>query len=134
MGGPFPNQAYADQPRDDRRPARDGFAGDPYAGKLERLKDAVLYGPGDLDPALRRVACAAGEIPGAMGAVEKVVQRAHEVTDEDVAGLRQSGWSEDEIFEITVSAALGAGLVRLEARLAALRHKGSPVVPELARV
>lgn len=131
----FPRQVYGDQLKDDSAPIRYGFAADPYAGKLERLKDAVLYGPGVVDPELRRVACAAGEIPGAMGSyVKKVVQRAYEVTEEDIAGLRQSGWSEDEIFEITVSAALGAGLVRIESGLAALCSKYSPVMPELARV
>jgi hypothetical protein len=37
-----------------------------------------------------------------------------------VAGLLRSGLSDDEMFEVTVSAALGAGLVRLEAALGAL--------------
>jgi alkylhydroperoxidase/carboxymuconolactone decarboxylase family protein YurZ len=43
-------------------------------------------------------------------------------TDEDIAGLHQAGYSEDEIFEITLSAALGAGLARLERGFAALKE------------
>jgi alkylhydroperoxidase family enzyme len=135
IGKRFPRRDYAGQLNDDSAPVRHGLVADPYAEQLERLKDAVLRGPGVLDPELRKAACEAGEMSGAMGSyVKKVVRHAHEVTDEDIAGLRQSGWSEDEIFEITVSAALGAGLVRLEAGLAALCNKYSPAVPELARV
>jgi hypothetical protein len=35
--------------------------------------------------------------------------------------LRRAGYSEDAIFEITVSAALGAGMIRLERGLAAMK-------------
>ena len=46
--------------------------------------------------------------------------RRERVTDEDVAELRSSGLSEDEIFELTVAAAVGAGLERLYAGLRTL--------------
>jgi len=128
----IPLQVYA---KHDIAPINYGLVADPYGGMLERLKYAVLYGPGDLDLALRKVACAAGDVPGALGSyVKKVVQDAHGVTDEDIEGLRLSGWSDDEIFEITVSAALGAGLVRLESGLSALCNKYLLVAPELVRV
>jgi alkylhydroperoxidase family enzyme len=52
--------------------------------------------------------------------VDKVARHAYEVTDEDVAALRRAGYTEDAIFEVTVSAAVGAGLARLERGLAAL--------------
>jgi alkylhydroperoxidase family enzyme len=42
------------------------------------------------------------------------------VTDDDVDALRASGLSEDEIFEVTVSAAVAAGLERLDAGLRTL--------------
>jgi alkylhydroperoxidase family enzyme len=51
--------------------------------------------------------------------VEKVRQHAYRVTDADVAALK-AGFTEDEIFEQTVSAAVAAGLARLEAGLRAL--------------
>lgn len=117
-------QAGADKLKDDNTSLR---RDDPYADSLECLKASVLCGPGFTDPALRRAASVAGEIPGALGAyVQKVVLRAHAVTDEDVALLRRGGCSDDQIFEVTVSAALGAGLVRLESGLTALCSEYSP--------
>jgi hypothetical protein len=45
---------------------------------------------------------------------------AYRVTDADVDGLKAAGHSEDEIFEQTVSAAVAAGLLRLDAGLKAM--------------
>jgi hypothetical protein len=50
----------------------------------------------------------------------KVRTGAYTVTDADVDALKAAGHSEDEIFEQTVSAAVAAGLLRLEAGLEAL--------------
>lgn len=106
--------------RDETLTAAEAIA-DAYAGKMKRLEDTVLFGPGVLDPAVRRVASIAGELPGVAGwYVKKVWERAHEITSEDIAALRRIGYSEDQIFELTISAALGAGLVRLESALGAL--------------
>ena len=52
--------------------------------------------------------------------LEKVRLHASKVTDRDIDQLRALGFSEDEIFEHTVSAAVAAGLERLDAGLAAL--------------
>ena len=52
--------------------------------------------------------------------LEKVRLHAYQVTDGDVEALEQLGFTEDEIFEQTVSAAVAAGLERLDAGLAAL--------------
>ena len=41
-------------------------------------------------------------------------------TDNDIEALRQTGYSEDAIFEITISAALGAATARLARGLSAL--------------
>jgi alkylhydroperoxidase family enzyme len=53
--------------------------------------------------------------------LDKVRRHAYKVTDRDVQALKDAGHSEDEIFEQTVSAAVAAGLERLEAGLKALR-------------
>jgi alkylhydroperoxidase family enzyme len=45
---------------------------------------------------------------------------AYKVTDRDVDELKAVGYTEDEIFEHTVSAATAAGLERLEAALETL--------------
>jgi alkylhydroperoxidase family enzyme len=52
--------------------------------------------------------------------LEKVRLHAYKVTDGDVPALKDAGYSEDEIFEHTFSAAVAAGLERLEAGLGAL--------------
>jgi alkylhydroperoxidase family enzyme len=49
--------------------------------------------------------------------LEKVRCHAYRVTDADVEALRAHGFSEDEIFEQTVSTAVAAGLSRLDAAL-----------------
>jgi alkylhydroperoxidase family enzyme len=53
--------------------------------------------------------------------LDKVRRHAYKVTDRDVEALKEAGHSEDEIFEQTVSAAVAAGLERLDAGLEALR-------------
>lgn len=63
-----------------------------------------------------------GRLPAPLDAyVEKVRRHAYKVTDEDVAALQRAGHSDDALFEITVAAAVGAALYRLERGLAALR-------------
>ncbi len=53
--------------------------------------------------------------------LDKVRSAAYKVTDHDVDELKAKGHAEDEIFELTVSAAVAAGLERLEAGLGAMR-------------
>jgi alkylhydroperoxidase family enzyme len=52
--------------------------------------------------------------------LDKVRTGAYTVTDDDVGALRAAGLSEDEIFEQTVSAAVGEGLRRLDLGLEAI--------------
>jgi alkylhydroperoxidase family enzyme len=59
--------------------------------------------------------------PEFAGYLEKVRRHAYRTTDEDVQALKDAGFSEDEIFEQTVSAAAAAGFERLDAGLKALR-------------
>jgi len=53
--------------------------------------------------------------------VDRVAVDAWRVTSEEVATLLEAGYTEDEVFEVTVSAAMGAACGRLERGLAALR-------------
>jgi alkylhydroperoxidase family enzyme len=95
---------------------------DPYDRKLRRLQNAVLSGPGSLLPAIRQTISEGRELSGALGAyVKKVAEHAYLVTDDDIAELHRAHYTDDQIFEATVSAALGAGLLRLECVLRALR-------------
>jgi hypothetical protein len=108
-----------------------------HAAHVQRMVDAILSSPGETDPALRRAiearavqlggrsGAGVGEIPAELtGYVTKVALHAYKTRDEDIEALRKAGYSEDAIFELTLSAAIGAGQVRLERGLAAL--KGAP--------
>ena len=52
--------------------------------------------------------------------VEKVANRSYAVTDEDVAVARAAGFSEDQIFELMVCAAVGAATRQYDSAMAAL--------------
>ena len=54
--------------------------------------------------------------------VANVRDSSYRITDSDVAALTAAGCSEEQIFEITVAAATGAALERLDAGLRALRE------------
>ena len=54
--------------------------------------------------------------------VKKVAVSAYKVTDKDITQLKAAGYSEDDIFEITISAAMGASLGRLELGLQAMEE------------
>lgn len=95
--------------------------------RVAALSARALDGPGELPGSTRR-AVAAGAVPdGPAGAyVAKVRAHAYKVVDGDVDALRGDGWSEDEIFELTVAVALGEGLRRLDQGLAALDANTRP--------
>ncbi len=96
---------------------------DPFATQMNRLEQAVLFEPGALAPQVRQAAATAGEVPEVMRTyVQKIVTSAYKVTDEDVQLLLRAGYSEEQIFELTVSAALGAGLTRLKRGLESLEE------------
>ncbi|HJT58600.1 MAG TPA: hypothetical protein VJ761_18980 [Ktedonobacteraceae bacterium] len=105
-----------------------------HAEYVQHLTAAVLQSPGDTAITTRqaveeycarlggRLTNSAENIPPDLAAyLKKVVLHAYKTTDEDIEILRQASYSEDAIFEITLSAALGAGLVRLERGLDALK-------------
>jgi len=70
---------------------------------------------------LRALESAAPEPPAELlPYLEKVRTGAYAVTDADVEGLTQAGFSEDEIFEATVTVAIAQGLRRFDAAMAAI--------------
>jgi alkylhydroperoxidase family enzyme len=70
---------------------------------------------------LRAAAEPEGAAPAELsGYLEKVRLHAYKVTDRDVDELKAAGLNEDEIFEHTVSAAVAAGLERLDVGLGTL--------------
>ena len=103
--------------------------------EIKSLSSAVLKGPGETELELRnaieaRVAELGGSrrpksdsgVPSELESyVDKVGRHAYKVTDDDIEKLKSAGYSEDAIFEITLCAALGAGIGRLERGLSALK-------------
>lgn len=70
---------------------------------------------------LRALAAAAQAPPEAMAAyLEKVRRSAYTIVDADVAALKQAGFTEDEIVEQTVAAAIAEGLRRYDAAVAVI--------------
>ena len=52
--------------------------------------------------------------------IDTVIKHAYRVTDTQTDRLLANGHSEDEIFELTIASALGAGVARLERGLSAV--------------
>jgi hypothetical protein len=102
---------------------------DPLAEGRRVLEEATLGGPGKTPSTLRRAVAkgpGTAEIPAELRVlVEKIERHAYRVTDEDIVGLKAK-YSEDELFEIVVSTALGAALRRLDAGLLALDAAADP--------
>ena len=93
---------------------------DPYAEQRDKVLATVLEGPGEADPALRKAAAEDQGLPADLKAlVDKIHRHAYKVTDDDMAKA-QANYGDDKMFEIVVSAALGASRMRLTAGLKAL--------------
>lgn len=52
--------------------------------------------------------------------ISKVAQHAYKITDEDILAVRESGLTEDQIFELVVCAAIGQSSRQYETALATL--------------
>jgi alkylhydroperoxidase family enzyme len=95
---------------------------DSHAGLRDRVLASVLQGPGESDPALRASVADGSQVPGDLHAlVDKIHRHAYKVTDADLAPL-QAKYGDDQMFEIVVSASLGASRNRLLAGLQALEE------------
>ena len=85
------------------------------------LVDRVLNGEGRASPEQRARAFSNAGIPEPLdGLIDKVATRPAQVTDADFAAALASGLSEDELFELVISAAVGQSARLHEAGLAAL--------------
>ncbi|MEO5568840.1 MAG: hypothetical protein ABIR92_10120 [Gemmatimonadaceae bacterium] len=93
---------------------------DPHAKRRDRALASVLDGPAHSDSVIRNAAANNAGLPVDLQAlVAKIHAHAYRVTDEDVAKA-QAKYSDDKLFEIIVSAAMGASRQRLDAGLKAL--------------
>lgn len=110
FGYRFPNFLLAEGKAPDR--------GDDVAN----LRYAVLEAPANTDPALRQAAAAGDPLPEPWQSYTALVRTAsYKLTDAEFDRLRADGNTEDQIFEMTVAAAVGAALRSFEAGRRAAR-------------
>jgi hypothetical protein len=97
----------------------------------KKLVDGVLNRAGHSSAELRRAVfdrsaaldnrATQSAIPEALTPyVDKIGQHAYKIVDRDIEALRNAGYDDDQIFELTICAAAGAGFARLERGLKAV--------------
>ena len=95
---------------------------DRFAAARDAAFRAILDGQGETDPSLRYAAAEGAGVPEELRSlVEKIHRHAYRITDEEIAELQRK-YGDDRLFEIIVSAAVGASRKRLEAGLRALEE------------
>jgi len=92
---------------------------------MTRARNAVvariLEGDGRASPAQRRAAFDnAGLAEPLNTLIDKVAKGAYLVTEDDIAAVKASGLSEDQIFELVVCAAIGQATRQYDTAFAAL--------------
>ena len=96
-------------------------ADDTKRALVRALEQRVVTGPGSASPELRARAFENRDLAAPLGAlIEKVAKRSFQVTDGDVAAARAAGYTEDQLFELIVCAAVGESSRQYQAGLAAL--------------
>jgi hypothetical protein len=101
---------------------------DRHAKALARLEQRLRTGPGELSPQTRAAAIDADPLPDplAQGYVETIRRHAYKLTDRRLEELAEAGWTDGQVFELTVAAAFGAARRRLDAGLRALGEAVGP--------
>ncbi len=95
---------------------------DPHSTPRDEVLHRVLDGAAETQPALRQAAAENIGVPADLRQlVDKIHTHAYRVTDGEIARL-QATYGDDQLFEIIVSAALGASRQRLLAGLRALEE------------
>jgi hypothetical protein len=94
---------------------------DRFASHRKATAAALLDGPGATPAALRQAVASGVPPPELQTLVATIRSRAYTVADADIDALR-SQYSEDQLFEIIVSAAFGAASERLAAAHRALEQ------------
>ena len=91
----------------------------PFSHLQAATRAAAIDAQGSTDNAVRRQVASGAPPPELAVLVQKIRDHAYRVTDADVDALR-ARYSEDQLFEVIVAAALGAAEDRLKAALAAV--------------
>src|SRR5438045_6960767 len=87
----------------------------------QKVVERILEGDGRASRETRRAAFTnEGVSEPARALIDKVTKHAYRVTDEDIAAAKVGGVTEDQIFELSVCAAVGQSTRQLDAALVAL--------------
>jgi alkylhydroperoxidase family enzyme len=97
------------------------------------LVNGVLHGAGQAAAELRARAFSNTDLPSPLQAlIGKVVASPADITDADFAAATASGFSDDQLFELVVAAAVGHSARLYDAGLAALAEAAVPGEPDNA--
>lgn len=87
----------------------------------QRLVNRILHGPGRAPADLRARAYDNAELPEPLRPLlDKVATRSAQLTDADFATAAAAGFTDDQLFELVICAAVGESTRQYEAGLAAL--------------
>src|SRR4051794_6922068 len=93
----------------------------PVRSIQQALVERILRGPGQASPDLRVRAFMNAQVPESLaGLLDKVAHRSADVTDEDFVAAQEAGFTDDQLFELVISAAVGVSSRQYDAGLAAL--------------
>jgi alkylhydroperoxidase family enzyme len=88
---------------------------------VKSIEQRILTGPGMASADLRAKAFADGDLSEPLATlVNKVAKRSFQVTDADFAAAVAAGFTEDQLFELVICAAVGESNRMYRAGLAAL--------------
>ena len=88
---------------------------------FQELRDRILTGPGKASADLRARAFSDSNLPPPLDELlGKVATSPTRITDADFAAARAAGFSEDELFELVICAAVGQSFRLYDAGLVAL--------------
>src|SRR6185437_10480318 len=92
-----------------------------YKKLYQDLMYRILKGKGDSTPQLRQAAFDHINLPQPLGAlIDKVAHQAYKVTDSDIAAVKETGVTEDQLFELIICGAVGQASRQYQSGLAAL--------------
>jgi len=88
---------------------------------VRSIEQRILRGPGTAPPELRAKAFADSDVPEPLARLlDNVARRSFQVTDADFAAAVAAGFTEDQLFELVICAAVGESSRLYGAGMAAL--------------
>jgi AhpD family alkylhydroperoxidase len=97
-----------------------------HGDAAENLRHAVLDAPASTDPALRKAAADGAPLPEPWQSYATTVRDAsYKITATDIGRLTAAGLTEEEIFEVTVAAAVGAAARGFDTGRRAVGHQAA---------